>query len=100
MTDPSSISVAARVPVDRAVDIVAAFSDPPSPFFRLPYEEIFGHLLLLLYMAKSAAETILSTHFPLIWSHKLQNITFILVFFHPRLQHENFLTLTRKYNSL
>ena len=67
----------------------------------LAYEEICGHLLLLLYMAKLAAETILSTHFPLIWSHKLQNITFILVFFHPprRLQHENFLTLTRKYNS-
>ena len=64
------------------------------------YEEICGHLLLLLYMAKLAAETILSTHYPLICSHKLQNITFILVFLHPRLQHENFLTFTRKYNSL
>ena len=68
--------------------------------YIVTYEEICRHLLLLLYMAKSTAETILSTHFPLIWSHKLQNITFILVFFHPRLQHENFLTLTRKYNSL
>ena len=66
---------------------------------RNNYEEICGHLLLLLYMAKLAAETILSTHFPLIWSHKLQNIAFFLVFLHPRLQHENFLTLTRKYNS-
>ena len=26
------------------------------------YEEICGHLLLLLYMAKLAAETIMSTH--------------------------------------
>ena len=66
----------------------------------ITYEEICGHLLLLLYTAKLAAETILSTHYPLICSHKLQNITFILVFLHPRLQHENFLTFTRKYNSL
>ena len=32
----------------------------------IPYEEICGHLLLLLDMAKLAAETIMSTHFPLI----------------------------------
>ena len=30
------------------------------------YEETCGHLLLLLDMAKLAAETIMSTHFPLI----------------------------------
>ena len=29
------VSAAERVPVDRAVDIVAAFSDLPSPFFRV-----------------------------------------------------------------
>ena len=69
---------------------------------RETYEEIYGHLLfVLLYMAKLAAETILSTHFPLICSHKLQNITFTSVFLHPCLQHANFLTLiTRKYNAL
>ena len=64
------------------------------------YEEICGHLLLLLYMAKLVAETILSTRFPLICSHKLQNIISNSVFLHPCLQHANFLTLTRKYNSL
>ena len=35
------------------------------------YEEICGHLLLLMYMAKIAAGTTMSTYLPLIGLHKL-----------------------------
>ena len=39
--------------------------------YTIPYEEICGHLLLLMYMAKIAAGTTMSTYLPLIGLHKL-----------------------------
>ena len=43
----------------------------PTKFENYTYEEICGHLLLLMYMAKIAAGTTMSTYLPLIGLHKL-----------------------------